>query len=79
MPHSFADLLICLDLLARINEKYVSALLGCEFMLEGTPGLPDSPFQQIALDCTFEEFLRDGDHDAVDTGSVSCHKYVSET
>ena len=77
LAYSGEYLLICLNLLGGIYEQYVSTL-DLKVMFLPAPAFPDAPFQQISLDCAFEQFLWDGHHDTVAVTAVSCKIYTTE-
>lgn len=54
------NLLIAHDFLDRISQQYVHAVSGRHIVLLPAPALPYPPFQQIALYCALEQFLRNG-------------------
>jgi len=71
-------LLICQDFLCRIDEQDVSSL-DLEVMLLSAPAFSDAPFQQIPLDCTFEQFLWNGYHDPVEVTAIDCQIYITKS
>ena len=71
-------LLICLNFLCRVYEQDICSM-NLKILLLSAPTFLDAPFQQISLDCTFEQFLWDGYHDSVEVMAVACQIYATET
>ena len=67
------DILICHDFFCGIDEQDVHSMFGCDkVVLEPAPAFADASFQKIALYCSFEEFLRNGNQNAAEFFSVVC-------
>ena len=77
LSYRSVDLLVCLDLLCRIDEKYVGSGR-LEIVLLLAPAFPDPSLEEIALYSSLEHLLWYGHHHPVVFKAVAIEKYVTK-
>lgn len=73
------DFLIGHHLFGRVDEKDVSAAFGRnEAVFKPAPRFADASFQEVALDGSLEQFLGNGNQNAVECFAVVCQMDIAK-